>query len=385
MEKAGNRQGAVTIKVFHLIYSLETGGAETDLLAKSRILARQQNCDVTVGCLLKRGDLAPRAEEAGVRVVGPLMRSKGDVRVIPRLVRLLRAGRYDVVHTHMFASNLLGRLAAMIAGVQPIVATVQLIADRESWWQILLDRLLQHCTASMVASSEAVRQSFIRRGIRPAKIRTIYNSIDLTHFDVDREAVRRATRREFGWDESHFVVGAVARLEKVKGLEHLVEAAQAVVQAIPGARFLFVGDGPERACLQAQARRLGLERHCLFAGLRQDVPQILPALDLFALPSLSEALGIAAIEALASGVPVVASRVGGVPEVVVSGETGLLIPHGNAHQLAEAILRVAARPEEARLWAEQGRNRVRRMFDVQRLAAAQIRLYHDCLTQRKSS
>jgi glycosyltransferase involved in cell wall biosynthesis len=370
--------------VFHLIYSLETGGAEADLLAKSRVLVQTYGCDVTIGCLLKRGELAAEAEAAGIRVLGPLMHGKYDASVIPRLIRLMRDGQYDIVHTHMFASNLLGRVAAMLAGVPVIVSTVQLIADREAWWEILVDRLLQQRTDTMIASSQAVRQSFIQRGIRPAKIAVIYNSVDFARFDaVDREAARRAARQAFGWDNDHFVVGAVARLERIKGLDYLIEAAQTVAEAIPQVRFLVVGDGPQREALLSRVRHLELGGRCIFTGLRSDVPQILPAFDLFVLPSLSEALGIAAIEALASGVPVVASRVGGVPEVVIHGETGLLVPPGDATQLAEAILYMAANLAEAKQWAERGQKRVRRMFDVNKLADAQAGLYQHFLEQRR--
>lgn len=374
-----------SLRVFHLIYSLETGGAEVDLLAKARVLVQAHGYDITVGCLLKRGELAAEAEATGIRVLGPLMRGKGDLSVIPRLVGLIRDGRYDVVHTHLFASNLLGRLATMLARVAPvIVSTVQLIANREAWWEILVDRLLQHRTDMMIASSQAVRQSFIQRGIRPAKIAVIYNSVDLARFDaVDREAARRTTRQAFGWDEGHFVVGTVARLNRIKGLDRLIEAAKTVAEAIPQARFLVVGDGPQREALLSWVRHLGLGERCIFAGLRSDISQILPALDLFVLPSLSEALGIAAIEALASGVPVVASRVGGVPEVVTHGEVGLLVPPGDAVQLAQAILHVAANPVEARQWADRGQKRVRLMFDVNRLAGAQARLYQHFLEQKR--
>jgi glycosyltransferase involved in cell wall biosynthesis len=370
--------------VFHLIYSLETGGAEADLLAKSRVLVQTYGYDVTIGCLLKRGELAAEAEAAGIRVLGPLMRGKFDARVIPRLVRFMRDGRYNVVHTHMFASNLLGRLAAMLAGVPVIVSTVQLIADREARWEILVDRLLQYRAETMIASSQAVRQSFIQRGIRPAKIAVIYNSVDFARFDaVDRETARRTMRQAFGWDEGHFVVGTVARLERVKGIDRLIDAAKAVAEAIPQARFLVVGDGPQREDLFSRVRRLELGERCIFTGLRSDVPQILPAFDLFVLPSLSEALGIAVIEALAGGVPVVASRVGGVPEVVIHGETGLLVPPGDATQLAQAILYMAANLAEARQWAERGQKRVRRMFDVNKLADAQARLYQHFLEQKR--
>jgi len=371
-------------RILHVIYSLEIGGAEMDLVAKAKVLVERYGYQVAIVCLLRRGELVEEVERDGIRVIGPVMSGSSDIRVIPWLLRIIRSGKFDVVHTHMFASNFLGRVAATLAGVLVIISTVQLIAEREKWWEMLLDRALQFKTDMMIASSEAVRQSFIQRGIRPAKIAVIHNSVDFARFDaVDREAARRAMRQAFGWDEGHFVVGTVARLERIKGLDHLIEAAKTVAEALPQARFLVVGDGPQREDLLSRVHHLELGEHCIFAGLRSDVPQILPAFDLFVLPSLSEALGTAAIEALASGVPVVASRVGGVPEVVTHGETGLLVPPGDAMQLAQAILHVAANPAEARQWAERGQKRVRLMFDVNRLADAQARLYQHFLERKR--
>jgi glycosyltransferase involved in cell wall biosynthesis len=371
-------------RILHVIYSLEIGGAEMDLIAKAKVLVERSSYYIAIVCLLRRGELAEEVEREGIQVIGPVMSGKSDIRVIPWLLRAMRSGRFDIVHTHMFASNLLGRMAAILAGVPVIISTVQLIAEREKWWEILLDRVLQSGTDMMIASSEAVRRSFIRRGIRPAKIVVIHNSVDLARFGaVDREAARRATRQAFGWDEGHFVVGTVARLERIKGLDYLIEAAKTVAEALPEARFLVVGDGPQREDLLGRVRHLELGERCIFAGLRSDVPQILPAFDLFVLPSLSEALGIVAIEALASGVPVVASRVGGVPEVVIHGKTGLLVPPGDAAQLAQAILRMAANPAKARQWAERGQKRVRQMFDVNRLAEAQGGLYQRFLEKKR--
>ena len=371
-------------RILHVIYSLEIGGAEMDLIAKAKVLVQRYGYHVAIVCLLRRGKLVEEAERDGIRVIGPVMGGKSDIRVIPWLLRIIRSGKFDVVHTHMFASNFLGRVAATLAGGPVIISTVQLIAEREKWWEMLLDRALQFKTDMVIASSEAVRQSFIQRGIRPTKIAVIHNSVDFARFDaVDREAARQATRQAFGWDKGHFVVGTVARLERIKGLDHLIEAAKTVAEALPQARFLVVGDGPQREDLLSRVRHLELGERCIFAGLRSDVPQILPAFDLFVLPSLSEALGIAAIEALASGVPVVASQVGGVPEVVIHGETGLLVPPSDAAQLVQAILHVAANPAEARQWAERGQKRVRLMFDVNRLTDAQARLYQHFLERKR--
>jgi glycosyltransferase involved in cell wall biosynthesis len=313
-----------------------------------------------------------------------VMSGKLDVGAIPRLVRTMRSGKFDIVHTHMFASNLLGRVAAMLAGVPVVVSTVQLIAEREKWWEILLDRALQFKTDMMISSSEAVRRSFIKRGIREDKIITIYNGIDFSRFDgVDGGEARNKIRLEFGVDDSSFLVGTVARLRRVKGIGYLIEAARHIVETIPDARFLVVGDGPQKAELEHKVEQFDLSSEFIFAGTRWDVPAILSALDLFVLPSLSEALGIAVIEALLMRIPVVATNVGGVPEIVRSGETGLLVPPRDPTRLAEAIAYMHSNKDEAIAMAQAGERRVRGMFDIAHLARKQAELYERLLANRQ--
>ncbi|MGA9348234.1 MAG: glycosyltransferase [Anaerolineae bacterium] len=372
------------INLLHVIYSLEIGGAEMDLVAKAKVLVEEHGYHIAIACLLRRGELVEEAERNGIRVIGPVMGGKSDVGVIPRLVGTMRSGKFDVVHTHMFASNFLGRVAAILARVPAIISTVQLIAEREKWWEILLDRALQFKTDMMITSSEAVRRSFIKRGIREDKIVTIYNGIDFSKFDsIDRAEARDKIRREFGLDDSTFLVGTVARLQLVKGLDCLIEAAKHVVEGIPNARFLIVGDGPQKVELEYKVKQLDLSSRFIFAGTRGDVPAILSALDLFVLPSLSEALGIAVIEALLMQVPVVATNVGGVPEIVKSGETGLLVPPKDPIRLGEAIGYMHSNRDGAVAMAQAGERRAREMFEISRLARKQVELYDMLLARRQ--
>jgi len=371
------------LHILHVIYSLEIGGAEMDLVAKAKALVEEYGYHIAIACLLRRGELAEEAERNGIGIIGPVMGGKSDVRVIPRLVRIMRSDKFDVVHTHMFASNFLGRVAAMLAGVPVIVSTVQLIAEREKWWEMLLDRALQFKTDMMIASSEAVRRSFIKRGIREDKIITIHNGIDFSKFDgLDKAEARDKIRKEFSLNNSTFLVGTVARLQPVKGVEYLIEAAKYVLESIPNTRFLIVGEGPQKAELIHKVHQLNLSSDVIFAGMRGDIPAILSALDLFVLPSLSEALGIAVIEALATGVPVVATNVGGVPEIVEDRKTGLLVPPKDPLSLAKAILHMYSNGDEAISMAKAGERRVREVFDIAHLARKQAELYEKLLAKR---
>jgi len=177
-------------------------------------------------------------------------------------------------------------------------------------------------------------------------------------------------------------VGTVARLQPVKGVEYLIEAAKHVLESIPNTRFLIVGEGPQKAELIHKVHQLNLSSDVIFAGMRGDIPAILSALDLFVLPSLSEALGIAVIEALAAKVPVIATNVGGVTEIVEDGKTGLLVPPKDPLSLAKAILHTYSNGDEAISMAKAGERRVREVFDIAHLARKQAELYEKLLAKR---
>jgi glycosyltransferase involved in cell wall biosynthesis len=220
---------------------------------------------------------------------------------------------------------------------------------------------------------------YLAEGIgRPGQHTFIYNGIDPEAFaggGVDRAAVRR----EMGVDPEAFLVVSVGRLVPVKGHAHLIDALPEVLRRRPDAAVLIVGDGPLRNDLEGRARSLGVGDRVRFSGHLGDVASVLGAADLFALPSLNEGLGLALVEAMATGLAAVASRVGGVPEVVVDGETGLLTPPRDAGALAGAVLRLMEDAGERRRMGEAGRARVRQHFSIERTVRETERLYEELL------
>ncbi|MBC7106760.1 MAG: glycosyltransferase, partial [Firmicutes bacterium] len=250
-----------------------------------------------------------------------------DFGVVSRIVELVRDA--DLVHTHGVRANLLGRIAARLAR-RPLVTTVHslLRMDYPTLWtrlpNALAERLTRGLTRRFIAVSRQLAEELVREGVAPARVSVIYNGIDVEDFQPRRP--RDQVRRELGYGPGVPLVATVARLHPVKGHRYLLEAARLVVEARPEVRFLVVGAGPGRENLEAYAEQLGVGKQVRFTGFVSDVASLLGAVDLVVVPSLWEGFGLTAVEALNVGVPVVATAVGGLPEVVRPRETGLLVP-----------------------------------------------------------
>jgi glycosyltransferase involved in cell wall biosynthesis len=198
------------------------------------------------------------------------------------------------------------------------------------------------------------------------RVEVIFNAAELS---PPRPGARAELRRELGLEPEGEVIGTLGRLEPQKGVEHLLRAMVRVLDARPAARLVIVGDGPLRAELEALAARLGIARAVRFAGWRTDVPEVLSALDLFCLASLWESFGIVLAEAMLASLPIVATRVDGIPEVVCDGETGFLVAPGSDAELAERILALLADAPLRRALGEAGRARALERFSVRRMVA----------------
>lgn len=317
-----------------IITSMPVGGAETLLIN----LMRRMDGSVLqpeIVCLKERGPLAEQIQ-ADFPVHSGLIAGKWDVRVLPRLIRLLRDREVDAVITVGAGDKMFwGRLAAHLAGV-PVIAS----ALHSTGWPDgvgRLNRLLTPITDAFIGVAEAHGQ-FLRDFERfPAdKVHVIRNGVDCQRFAPNVEA-RQAVRRELGVAEETPLVGIVAALRPEKYHQLLLEVAASLRPRMESVQWLIVGDGPERDQLESMSSRLGLTDRVRFLGTRSDTERILAALDLFALCSLNEASPVSILEALACGVPVVATDVGSVKESIVDGQTGRLVPSGDRAAMTEAI------------------------------------------------
>ncbi|AXE27808.1 glycosyl transferase [Streptomyces globosus] len=300
------------MRVLHVITGLGVGGAEQQL----RLLLRHlpMRCDVLT--LTNPGPVADGLRADGVRVVHLGMRGNRDLGALPRLVRFLRRGGYDLVHTHLYRACLYGRIAARLAGVGAVVATEHSLGDGEIEGRPLsagVRRLYlagERLGSATVAVSDTVAARLAAWGVPAGRVHVVPNGIEAARFRFDA-GVRRATRARTGLPERAFVVGGVGRLVPGKRFDALVRA----VAALPGAHLLLAGDGPERGALRALAAELGAQHRIHLVGERDPlgedgggrapgVPQLLAAMDVFVSASREEAFGLAVVEALAAGLPV---------------------------------------------------------------------------------
>jgi glycosyltransferase involved in cell wall biosynthesis len=303
-------------------------------------------------------------------------------RRIGRLVAALRRDRPDVVHGFLFHGYVLGALAGRWAGAPVVVASRRSLGNFKKGkpHYRLGEQVVNRLTDLVIANSEAVRADSLRReGLPPERVIVIHNGLEPGRFARPPEA---DLRRHLGLDKAPVVVGVVANFIPYKGHRFFLDAWAEVVARTPEAVALLVGDGAGRREIEARAAALGLGGSLRFLGSRLDVPEILGVVDILVHPSLEEGFCNAILEAMAAGKPVVATAVGGNPEAVVEGETGLLVPPGDGPALAEAIGWLLDRPEQAGAFGHAGRRRVVERFELSRMVTQYEAVYDRLLAAK---
>lgn len=381
------------IRILHVINSLDIGGNERFLLQVLEYLPRERFHQEV--CVPDRGRDATRELErechrlrTGITVIRAL--GNLDARVLLKLERLIMRGRYDVVHTHLIYSQIYGRLAAAAAGAKCVISSEQNVYRLKALapfrW---MERRLSGLTDRTVACSNGVREHLVRKvGINPLKVVVVPNAVDTKVFFPIRKqsplfAKVKSVRRELGIGAGDVVIGSVGHMSRQKGQKFLVAAIPLVHLRYPRAKFVFVGKGKLRKSLEEQARGLGVEEAVRFAGIRNDVPVVLNCFDVFVLPSLWEGFGTAIIEALACGVPVVATEVGGIPEIIEHGADGLLVPPGRARPLAESIIRLLDNPSLRGDMIYRGLRKAIGRFSVVRMVETMVKIYSQMFYRTK--
>jgi glycosyltransferase involved in cell wall biosynthesis len=327
--------------------------------------------------------LAAGIEVRPVPIVGPISLLK-DLEAIIVLADVIRRGRFDIVHAHGSKAGLVGRAAAVVAGAPHRVVTVHndvlggSVRPRMRRLVAAAERVLARHTSRIITVSDSLRDETIASlGIDPALVVTVHNGIDLAPFltSVDPGPVRD----RYGLPRDAVVFGQAARFAPQKGHDALVAAATPVLEKVPGAYLLLAGDGPLLEPTRRLAKATPVGDRILFPGFETDVRGMLAAIDVFVSSPTSEGLGLAAIEAMAAGRPVVSVRTGGVPEVVVDRETGLLAEPGDSGALTEAMLRLAREPLTRIAMGEAGRRRALEEFAEERMLERTAAVYREIL------
>lgn len=367
------------LRVLHVVDSLEFGGLErvvTDLA----IAQHRAGALVKVYSLMDTVGLRPELEAAGVEVIIGGKKRMADPGVLLRLRRVVRQHRIGVVHAHNFVPNYYAAIAMRWIGR---ATPVQVCTCHDMGMRLSNDRLrrlflwsLRH-TSRVAMVGRQVHERFIERGwVAPERATTVLNAVPVERFVWSAER-RSEARRRLGLDPAVRVIGTVGRLVGLKNQKLLIAAMPALLQRYPDLHLVLIGTGPLEQELRTQADALGLGERVLLTGARTDVADLTPGIDVFALPSQTEGISIALLEACATRLPVVATAVGGNPEIVADGRTGLLIPSDDGAALEAALDRLLADPALALNLATAAAQWVRDHASLQSLVATTARFYED--------
>lgn len=362
------------INIAHIVHSMNVAGAEKVVY------------DITTGlngvfkfsvlCLDSVGPLGEELRQRGVQVKA-LGRNPGvDFSLIGKLAREIRENTIDVIHAHQYTPYFYGVTAAMISGRCKVIFTEhgRHYPDRRRIKRVIFNQFLNLFTRSITGVSEFSKNSLVEYEVFPKdKIKVIYNGIQPEFFDLNIDV--EAKKQELGLNPKDKIIGIIARLEPVKDHAMLLRAFAQVVKEITQVKLLIVGDGKLRVELEDLAKVLNINNNVKFLGVRRDIPELLKIFDVFVLSSLSEATSVTLLEVMAAGVPIVATNVGGNPEIVLEGKTGLLVPRGDNKAMARALIKILNNPDKAKKMGFVGKERVDELFTLDQMLKAYSDLY----------
>jgi FkbM family methyltransferase len=357
------------LRILQVVDGFRMGGAEKKLLELVAKLDRKK-FEVLVANVGPGGQLEKAFGELGVEIFDFSRRFGFDPLPLWRLFRLIRQRRIDLVQTTLLWADLIGPLAAKWAGVPAVVSWETVSHEGDPFHNNLQRRVgyewaMQFVDVIIPVSEEIKRSLMRRRGIPEHKIRVVHYGVDLKKFHPNGHDQTLAKRLELGAARDDVLIGILARLEPPKGHRFFVEAFAEIIKRFPRARAIFAGDGSLRAELEAGIRQAGLGERIRLLGTRDDVTEILNAIDLFVLPSISEGLPNVLLEAMACQKPVIATEIGGIPEVIRHGENGYLAPPADATALQATLLQCLAEREKWESLAHQARRTVEDRFSLE--------------------
>ena len=355
------------LRVCHVSLTLKTGGLER-LLADIARHHHAAQCRPEFLALTDVGRFADVIREAGCRV--HTLSPAGRFGQLRQMVRLFHAGRFDVVHTHNTYPHIYGSIAARMARVPVVVNTRHGQRAGHGWKSRTQFRWASRLVDRIIAVSDDAAQLCVNAdGVSPGKVMRVWNGIDVEDFQFTGPAAAP-------------VAISVARLSAEKDFPTLLHAMSIAVRDVPDLLLKLVGDGPERRHVEQLTRQLNLTRHVEFLGDRSDVPALLAGAGFFVTASLTEGISLTLLEAMAVGLPVIATSVGGNSEIVDAPRTGQLVPPGDAAGLAAAMVEMCRQPDCWQALGQAGRERVEEHFDVRRMVSDYERLYRELLANK---
>lgn len=367
-------------KICYLITDLNIGGAQMMLYRLTKNLDKI-GFSPTIISILPFGPLAGRIKAEGIEVYSLNMKSKFDIRVIWRLFKLLKQVKPDILHTHLFHANLLGRVLGKFAGVPIIISSIRNTVFGGKMRENLI-RFTDGCAMKTTAICKAASNRMIKQRIVPeGKMQTVYNGLEQGEYNLKfSDEERKKVRKEIGITDNRFFLLAVGRLEEQKGYPVLLKAMQYLKNKNYSCQLAIAGKGSMERELKKLIRGFKIEDDVKFLGIRDDVPELMAAADLFVLSSLWEGLPGVIIEAMASSLPVVSTAVGGAPELVLDQKTGFLVSPDDPEALADAVTKmIELSREEREAMGEAGQEIIKAEFTVGKMVDNYTNLYKECL------
>jgi len=369
--------GSNRIHVLHVVDSLRVGGLESGVVNMINALDSGKFRN-SICCLKETGDLQKRLRDPEVQVFQ--LHQRPGSHLFPRLRRLVRQEQIDIIHSNnwgtFFDSVVAGRLARRPLIIHCIHGLFTEDLERMKFRRRFIQRMLSRGTHRLYAVADYLRNFYIRTvGVPPGRIGTIYNGVDTEVYRVRGEDQRRAEKQRLGFSPEEVLIGSVGTLYWIKDPETLLAAAASILRTRQDVNFVWVGDGRLREKLLARAEQLGLGRRVRYLGTRDNVADILSAMDIFVLPSVIEGLSYSILEAMASGVPVVATRVGGNGELIREGIDGHLVPPGDRSALIDALMHLISDEKARRAMGSKVRQRAVQIFSLQEMVTRYQTMY----------
>jgi L-malate glycosyltransferase len=375
------------IKLGIFTFGFYTGGTERQVIELIKGIDRNR-FDIFVGAFRPGGQMEDYLNKANIPInYFPIesMYSLNSIRQLWQLRKFLIDNRIDVLHTFSLIGNTFGVLGGMLARVPVIITSRRDMGVMNPRFYGPLQTNLSHSVDAIVTNAQAIKQKMVdEENINPNKIKVIYNGVDINRFSLEKKFCEEV-RCELRISKHDPIIGIIAEIKPVKGHIYLLKAVKRLIKSIPDLKVLIIGDSIEpetRAGVEAEVSELGLKDHAVFLGRTQEVPRLLTAIDISILPSLSEGVSNTILESMAAGVPVIATNVGGSPEVVLDGKTGLIVPPADSDALADAILRLLDNPEFATRLAAQARSMVIHHFSKENMIDNYENLYLQLIEDR---
>ena len=369
------------MNVFQLISSGGFFGAENVLIQLSSELHREEYCNLVVGIIENLQDphleVAEECRKMGIETSIFPCRGRFDFKTILHLRRFIRNRKIDILHSHGYKANLYSFFTSYGLGISLISTCHNWLGDDFKMKSYAVtDRFFLRQFNRVVAVSEDVRKKVIKSGVPLWKTAIVQNGVTISRFGICHSV--QDIKNSLGIADGYTVIGTIGRISDEKGHINLLKITNSILEQFPETNFLIIGDGPLRKDLEREFESSSI----IFTGIRDDVPELYHCMDCFVLPSLAEGLPMVILEAMASKLPIVATRVGAIPAVIRDKETGFIVKPGDEEDLKKSLLYLLKNPDEAKVMGQKGYQRVKEYFSSYKMARGYLNIYKELIRER---